>query len=133
LGYGHLRGGAGAKKAQYTQEGRHDIQHSFKLQLSGLEPDSKDKDGHTPNECFLRCRNAHCAVTRQPFDVEKRARVKLMSSARGHGEILYEGFDDDDVTVVDDDFTSKRNDSFAFSEASGDSDPEDEFVDAEEH
>jgi hypothetical protein len=45
----------------------------------------------------------------------------------------YEGFDDDDVTVVDDDFTSKRNDSFAFSEASGDSDPEDEFVDAEEH
>jgi hypothetical protein len=102
-------------------------------QLSGLKPDSKDKDGHTPNECFLRCRNANCAVTRQPFDVEKRAWMRLMSSARGHGEILYEVFDDDDVTVVDDDFVSKCNDSFAFSEASGDSDSEDDFVDAEQH
>jgi hypothetical protein len=100
--------------------------------LSGLQPNSQDKSGHTPNECFLRCRNAHCAVTRQSFDLEKQAWVRLMNSARGHGEVLCEVFDDDDITVVADDFSCKRKDSLAVSDSSYDNESDDEFVDAEE-
>jgi len=98
--------------------------------LPGFKPAAQDKDGHTPNECFLRCRDVYCAVAREPFKAEKRAWISLLSSARGHGEVIGEVFDDDDETVVDDDFSTKRRDSFVTSE-SGDGSDSDDFVDAE--
>jgi hypothetical protein len=100
--------------------------------LPGLEPDTRDKDGHTPSECFLRCRSSHCAVVRESFELEKRIWARLMRSARGHGEVLHEVFDDDDITVVDDDFRDKRKDSFMSSRIVDESESEDEFVDADD-
>ncbi|KXH65718.1 B-cell lymphoma 3-encoded protein [Colletotrichum salicis] len=49
--------------------------------LGGVDTTIRDKDGHTPNECFIRCRNDHCAVARKPFDSEKSSWVALMNSA----------------------------------------------------
>ncbi|KAK1542098.1 B-cell lymphoma 3-encoded protein [Colletotrichum paranaense] len=43
--------------------------------LCGVDTAIRDKDGHTPNECFVRCRDNHCAVTRKPFESEKLAWV----------------------------------------------------------
>tara|TARA_R110002003_G_scaffold121_33_gene10925 strand:+ start:3817 stop:4161 length:345 start_codon:yes stop_codon:yes gene_type:complete len=100
--------------------------------LLGLEPDTRDKDGHTPSECFLRCRSSHCAVVRESFDVEKQIWTRLMRSARGHGEVLREVFDDNDITVVEDDFSDKRKDSFMSNRIVDESESEDEFVDAED-
>ncbi|KAL0765958.1 hypothetical protein CaCOL14_011699 [Colletotrichum acutatum] len=51
--------------------------------LCGVDAAIRDKDGHTPNECFVRCRNSHCAVARRPFESEKLSWVSLMNSARG--------------------------------------------------
>jgi hypothetical protein len=58
--------------------------------LSVLEAiaDAPDKDGHSPNECFMRCRSEHCAVTRKKWDVEKRAWVGLMISVRGESVVV---------------------------------------------
>jgi hypothetical protein len=100
--------------------------------LPGLEPDTGDEDGHTPSECFLRCRSSHCAVVRESFELEKRIWARLMRSARGHGEVLHEVFDDDDITVVEDDFRDKRKDSFMSSRIVDESESEDEFVDADD-
>lgn len=67
--------------------------------LSVLEAivDAPDKDGHSPNECFVRCRSAHCAITRKECDLEKRAWARLMISARG-GSVVVD--DDHDETEV---------------------------------
>ena len=50
--------------------------------LSGLEADARDKDGHSPNECFLNCRSGHCAVSRNSIDQERKSWSRLMKSAR---------------------------------------------------
>lgn len=50
--------------------------------LFGLDTLARDKYGHSPDECFMECRNAHCAVARKPFDVEMASWLSLMESAR---------------------------------------------------
>ena len=81
--------------------------------LSAFEAiaDTPDKNGHSPNECFVRCRSAHCAVTRKEWEVEKRAWVRLMMSARGESAVVDDNYDETDVKFEE--YTSrKRKDSF---------------------
>ena len=73
--------------------------------------DAPDNDGHSPNECFVRCRSAHCAVTRKEWDVEKRAWVRLMVSVRGESVVVDDEHDEMEVTV-EEDACKKRRDSF---------------------
>lgn len=87
--------------------------------LPGLETEARDKDGHSPNECFLQCRGAYCAVARQSSDLERKAWARLMESARRHAEVsLY---------VPDEDVRNRRKDSFS---SSGSVSEEEGFVDA---
>ena len=81
--------------------------------LSILEAiaDAKDKDGHSPNECFVRCRSAHCAVTREKWDVEKRAWVRLMISVRGE-RVVFNNEHDETELRFEEDACKKRRDSF---------------------
>jgi hypothetical protein len=81
--------------------------------LSILEAiaDAQDKDGHSPNECFVRCRSAHCAVTRKEWDVERRAWVRLMMSARGESAVVDDEHDEREFRF-EEDACKKRRDSF---------------------
>ena len=73
--------------------------------------DAPDKDGHSPNECFVRCRGAHCAVIRKEWGVEKRAWVRLMMSARGESVVVDDGRIETEVRF-EENACKKRNDSF---------------------
>ena len=59
--------------------------------------DAPVKNGHSPNECFVRCRSAHCAVTRKEWEVEKRAWVRFMMSARRESAVVDDDYDETDV------------------------------------
>ncbi|KAK1816837.1 hypothetical protein LTR12_008779 [Friedmanniomyces endolithicus] len=54
--------------------------------LVGVNAAARDKHGHTPHECFLRCRGMHCAVARKPFDLESQSWGALVESARRQNE-----------------------------------------------
>lgn len=69
--------------------------------LSCLETEARDKDGHSPNECFLRCRSAHCAVARSSIDLERQCWVMLMQSARRQAEVS-------PFTAVEDEETGQK-------------------------
>lgn len=99
--------------------------------LPGLDPGARDKEGHTPNECFLSCREAHCAVTRKPVDVERRAWANMMSEIRAKDESSIDGVNCSPAATFKS-APSKRKDSFAASEASEDSDSDEEYLDAED-
>ncbi|KAL8828114.1 MAG: hypothetical protein Q9191_002779 [Dirinaria sp. TL-2023a] len=88
--------------------------------LPGLETEARDKDGHSPNECFLQCRGAHCAAACQSLDLERKAWARLMESARRHAEVSRYGRDAKDVC-------NERKDSFSNNSSVSD---EEEFVDA---
>ncbi|KAF8859350.1 ankyrin [Acephala macrosclerotiorum] len=101
--------------------------------LFGLDPVAQDKDGHSPNECFMECRSAHCAVARKPFDVERKFWVRLMRSARGQTKVsLGVGDEDEEMGVMHDDICDKHKHSFLVTETSSDSMSEEEYVDAED-
>ena len=51
--------------------------------LCKLDADARDSDGHTPNECFIKCRSECCALARKPFKIEAESWVRLMKSVRG--------------------------------------------------
>ena len=108
--------------------------------LSGLEAEARDKDGHSPNECFLNCRSAHCAVSRSSADLERQTWVRLMKSARRQaGLSLYTAAaaddDDDDEEETgqrSEDVHGKhsRSNSLSSVETSNDSVSEEEYADA---
>ena len=105
--------------------------------LFGLDPDARDKNGHTPNECFLKCRSAHCAVARKSFDVEKGAWARLMDSARRQNKASLDVAGNETRPTRRDPLTSKgiRNkneDWSSLSEISSDNRSEEIYVDAEE-
>ena len=105
--------------------------------LRGLEAEARDKDGHSPNECFLKCRSAHCAAARDSIDLERKSWVRLMRCARrrdenspcitNEAEETGQGFED-----IGDEY--RQNDSFSSSssETSSGSISEEEFVDVYE-
>ena len=88
--------------------------------LPGLEMKARDKDGHSPNECFLQCRGAHCAIARQSLDEEGKAWARLMESTRRHAEVSSYVYDAEDVR-------NQRKNSFS---SNGSVSEEEEFVDA---
>lgn len=101
--------------------------------LSGINTTSRDKDGHSPNQCFLECRSAHCAIARKPFHEEKESWVRLLASSCGQMTSL----DDVDASfgnpeIVLDNICYESEDSFLVTEDSSESDSEEEFVDAED-
>ena len=99
--------------------------------LFGLDAVARDKDGHSPNDCFLKCRSAHCAVGRKSFDVERRAWVGLMKSARRQNEVLLGVIDEDGETgMITNDIRTNRKDSLFIIETGSGSTSEEEYVDA---
>ena len=80
-----------------------------RAKLLGLDEEAQDKDGHPPNECFLKCRASHCAVARKSFDAERRSWVGLMKSARTQAEdSTITGDECGEVTTVPEDPPNKR-------------------------
>ena len=57
------------------------------VDLRKLDADAKDNDGHTPNECFIKCRSECCALARKPFNFETESWVRLMKSVRGENHL----------------------------------------------
>ena len=102
--------------------------------VEGLDADARDRDGHTPNECFLKCRNAHCAVARQSLEVERKSWTALMKSARGQARILLDGGDLDHQKLekFSEGTRSDHEDPSPVDEMSSDSLSDDDFVDAED-
>ena len=101
--------------------------------LSGLDAEARDKDGHSPNECFLNCRNAHCAVARDSLDLERESWVRLMKSARRRNEDSRCIADEDEETGHCSEYIRRkyrRSDSLSSSEASSGSISEEEYMDA---
>ena len=89
--------------------------------LLGLDEEARDKDGHPPNECFLKCRGSHCAVARKSFDAEKSSWVGLMESARTQAEdSIITGDEYKEVTIVPEDLPNKREDPGLFSDVDND-------------
>lgn len=68
--------------------------------LSGVEVDARATDGHTPNECFLNCRDTHCAVAREPSSVERQSWIGLIKSARRQNELPYQVANENERTGV---------------------------------
>lgn len=98
--------------------------------LLGLDAEARDGDRHSPNECFLECRSAHCAVARKSFDVERWSWVKLMKSARRQTEVSCDVANEDVETgMVSEDMCNKRKDSGFCSQTNSGSTSEEEFVD----
>lgn len=101
--------------------------------IFGLDPVAQDKDGHSPKECFVECRSAHCAVARKSFDVESKSWVRLMKSTHGQTKVWFGvGDEDEEAGVMSDDIYDKHKDSFLVSETSSDSISEEEYVNAED-
>lgn len=99
--------------------------------MFGLNAVARDKDGHSPDECFLKCRSAHCAVARKPFDVERRSWARLMKSALRKTEISLDVSDEDEETgVIPEDIRHQCKDACMISETSSGSTSEEEYVDA---
>ena len=105
------------------------------IDLYGLDVDAKDKDGHTPNECFMKCRNVYCAVTRKPFEVERQSWVRLMKSARGESDLLFDVIEPDEkVRNMSPDWWSADKGTVFLGPTSviSESESDDDFVDAED-
>ena len=101
--------------------------------ITGLDATSRDTDGHTPNECFLKCRSAHCAVARMPFDMERTSFTRLLKSIAGEIEVPFAVLDEDGYRVVMPEAVhDNRSESDLFSEISSDNMSDDEYVDAED-
>ncbi|KAL8789421.1 MAG: hypothetical protein Q9213_001178 [Squamulea squamosa] len=101
--------------------------------LSGLDAEARDKDNHTPNECFLNCRNTHCAVARRPFNIEKRSWVRLMRSARGLSEDSLDVANREKETWVNTKATCERpGESFLINDSSSDGSSDEGYVDADD-
>ena len=101
--------------------------------LSGLEAEARDKDGHSPNECFLKCRDSHCAVARNAIDLERKSWIRLMKSARGQAEVSLRIADEsEEVGQNAEDIRSKhrRSDSLSSCDTNSSSSSEEEYVDA---
>ena len=107
------------------------------IDLCGLDVDAKDKDGHTPNACFMKCRNAYCAVTRTPFEVlvERQSWVRLMKSARGESDLLLDVIEPDEKVrnMSPNWWSADKGTVFVGSTSiSSESESDDVFVDAED-
>lgn len=90
--------------------------------LSGLNTINRDRDGHSPNECFMKCRSAHCAVARKPIGVERMSWLSLMKSASRRSEFLLNlATEDEESGVILGDICDERQDPFGASETSSDS------------
>ncbi|KAG7077698.1 B-cell lymphoma 3-encoded protein [Colletotrichum scovillei] len=108
--------------------------------LCGVNTAFRDKDGHTPNECFVRCRDNHCAVARKPFGSEKLAWVSLMNSARGQElpvrDLTGQDADDESTIVASEYEWGHRKRSTAshvsIDPSDGEVSSDDEFMDAED-
>jgi hypothetical protein len=72
--------------------------------------DAPDKDGHSPTVCFVRCRGAHCAITRKGWDVEKRVWDRLTMFARGERVAVDDEHDETEVRF-EENACKKRKDS----------------------
>jgi hypothetical protein len=101
--------------------------------LSGIDTIARDKDGHSPNQCFLECRSAHCAIARKPFHKEKESWVRLLASSCRH-TTRSDNVDAEfgNLEIVVDKICYESEDSFLVTEDSSESDSEEEFVDAED-
>jgi ankyrin repeat protein len=69
--------------------------------LLGLDPNASDKDGHSPNECFVRCRGAHCAIERKSFAEENPSWARLMRAARRQFNVSDDEEDEDEEVFED--------------------------------
>ena len=101
--------------------------------LHGLDTLSRDRNGHTPDECFVECRNSHCAVARKPFDVERRSWARLMKSMYEQAAVLPDFDDaDEDTELLFKDIAYENKTSSRLTEISSDCVSEDEYMDAED-
>jgi hypothetical protein len=107
--------------------------------LIGLDVKALDKDGHSPNQCFVDCRSRYCAITRGSVEAEMESWARLMSSVRMQNDESSNIFDEkntmDEGNEADE--MSKysrieRKDSFNISGGESESVADEEFVDAEE-
>ncbi|KAH8896548.1 ankyrin [Thozetella sp. PMI_491] len=92
--------------------------------VSGLDSSARDKDGHSPNDCFAKCRGDHCAVARKSVEAENISWLGLMQSVAGETRIPPDGSDEVEKRVAMS--TSSRG----LDKASSGSTSEDEFFDA---
>ena len=95
--------------------------------LTGLDATARDRDGHTPSECFLKCRNAHCAVARMPFDVERASFTRLMKSVTGDLDLSSAAVHEDDNSN-----SLAENDHDHGSETGSDIASDEEYMNAED-
>ena len=99
--------------------------------LSGLDTEAKDKDGHTPNDCFLKCRSTQCAVERKPSKVERSSWATLMKSVREQPtEDPIRPFEHENRGHMLTDIYEKPRDSITISEISIDDFSDEEYMDA---
>lgn len=101
--------------------------------IPGINTADLDKDGHSPNQCFLKCRSASCAIKRKGLAIERRSWARLMASVRGQAENSLD-FDEgyEDAVVVVEEIVDEDRGSFFGREESLASDSEEEYVDAED-
>jgi hypothetical protein len=64
--------------------------------LRGIDPYGEDNFGYAPNDCFYVGRQPLCTIIRPPFEVEEKAWLALMDSARRRNGLIEELEDDDD-------------------------------------
>jgi hypothetical protein len=101
--------------------------------IFGIDTTARDKDGHSPNQCFLECRSAHCAITRKPFTVEKRSWARLMASARRPTKGSFDVDEEyEEAGVMLEKAEIEDKDSSLVREESFDSESEEEYADAED-
>ena len=99
--------------------------------LVGLDAEVRDKDGHSPNDCFLKCRNAYCAVARKSLRAERGSWMKLLDSARTNYEDSYYFVNNDgEVGDIDLRFCDQSEDTTSTSDFDSDSSIDEEYLDA---
>ncbi|KAK5123276.1 hypothetical protein LTR85_002706 [Meristemomyces frigidus] len=107
--------------------------------LFGLDPSARDIDGHTANECFLECRDAHCAVARRSPAEERSAWTTLVNAVRKQSDVpLFER-----VSCEDEDedgeglascwpYADTRDSKSELDQSDSDTGSDHDFADAEE-
>ena len=102
--------------------------------IIGLSENARDEDGHTANECFLKCRSAHCAVARQELDAERKSWNALMRSVGGYGKVLFDESHQhqEPMAKFSNDPRDKQDECCLADEFTSGDMKEDDFVDAED-
>ena len=101
--------------------------------LPGLDTWIQDKDGHPPNECFVKCRAAHCAVARMSSEVESKSWARLMQSVRGCPDVSLKLSDGNEwVRTRADIGATKHGTLESVHEISDEDSSVEDFVDAED-